>query len=400
MTARPMMRKPMLPGNVLLVGVDGGASEVRAHQVVVVEEGPVPELTIGPATASTCYERIAGFEPAPVAQQVSAHELGQVEPTEIEALQGEMWIEAAAGAILSVAAQAGARNVLVGMCMPGIKTADRRGVAVLKHGPRMPEFCAQLERELTSEGLRLLRPVESLASDGEASAWGEECDAQGLLRGVTNAYYLGGGTGLAEALKLGGAILGLDAVGHSIAKAWQLESSSGIGFEELLSMRGINDRYARRAGVTTPLSSEDVPEVRALEGDAEAEQVLREAADALVELCMARIRSLHTGGAAGGRGRHPKPGTALGRIVLGQHLGRLFAMEALAPLLRDRVEEGLHRSIEGTGSLVLCTHYLEGSALRPGLLSASTLRPAPAIGAAALALMSGRTSVTRANLEA
>ncbi|MBI5364558.1 MAG: hypothetical protein HZA53_15380, partial [Planctomycetes bacterium] len=86
-------------------------------------------------------------------------------------------------------------------------------------------------------------------------------------------------------------------------------------------------------------------------------------------------------------------------IVLGQHLGRLFAQDDLAPWLRDRAEEHLSHAIEASGSLVLCTHYLEGSSLRPGLLSASTLRAAPAIGAAALALLGERARVPPANAQ-
>ncbi|MBI5363285.1 MAG: ROK family protein, partial [Planctomycetes bacterium] len=289
------------PDNVLLVGVDGGASEVKAHQVLVLAEEGALELAAGPAMASTCYERIAGFEPASVAQQLVAFQRKQVVPSDIEALQGEMWVEAAAGAILSVAAQAGERDVVIGMCMPGLKTADGRGIGVLRNGPRMPDFCAQLERELATEGLRLARPIQTLASDGEACAWGEECDAQGLLRGVGNAYYLGGGTGLAEALKLRGEILGLDAVKQTLPKAWQMESKAGAVFEEWLSMRAINERFAARAGIGAPLSSEDLPEVRAAAGDEEAIRVFTEAADALVELCMLRIHALHAGKKPGAR---------------------------------------------------------------------------------------------------
>lgn len=381
---------PLFPENVLLIGVDGGASEVKAHQILVLSEDGVPTLSTGPAGAATCYERLVGFEPMPVAQQLVAFQRDQVSPSEAEILQGEMWVEAAAGAILSVASQAGERDIVLGMCLPGLKTSDGRGVAVMKNGPRMPEFCAQLERELVSEGLRLAHPIRTLASDGEACAWGEECDVQGLLRGAQNAYYLGSGTGLAEAFKLGGEILGLDALKSAVAKAWQMEARPGVGFEELLSMRAMNERYAARAGLELPLSIDDQPERRAADGDEQALNVLAEAADALAHLCFERIRAVHTGKKSSSRAKHPRPGTMLDRIVLGQHLGRLFARTELAQVLRDRTEEQLSRLIEQSGSLVLCTHYLEGSTLRTGLLAPSTLRAAPAIGAAALALLADR----------
>ncbi|MBK7876156.1 MAG: hypothetical protein IPJ77_10440 [Planctomycetes bacterium] len=381
---------PTLPDNVLLIGVDGGASEVKAHQVLLLAEGGAPTLSTGPASAATCYERLDGFEPLPVAQQLVAFQRGEMRPSDAEVLQGEMWVEAAAGAILSVASQAGTRDVVLGMCMPGLKTKDGRGVAVMKNGPRMPEFCAQLERELASEGLRLVHPIRTLASDGEACAWGEECDVQGHLRGAQNAYYIGSGTGVAEAFKLGGEILGLDALKSTVEKAWQMEARPGVGFEELLSMRAMNERYAARAGLELPLAIDDQPERRAAEGDAEALAVLAEASDALAQLGFERIRAVHAGHKPGSRAKHPRPGTMLDRIVLGQHIGRLFARDELAHVLRDRTEEQLSRRIEQSGSLVLCTHYLEGGMLRSGFLTASTLRAAPAIGAAALALLAHR----------
>ena len=41
------------------------------------------------------------------------------------------------------------------MCMPGLKTADGRGIAVLRHGPRMPYFLDRLEERLVRDGLVL-----------------------------------------------------------------------------------------------------------------------------------------------------------------------------------------------------------------------------------------------------
>ncbi len=202
---------------------------------------------------------------------------------------------------------------------------------------------------------------------------------------------LGSGTGLAEAFKFGGEIVGLDALKNTVAKAWQMEVRPGVGFEELLSMRAMNERFAERAKLELPLAIDDQPERRAADGDEHALGVLTEAAEALATLCFERIRAVHGGKKAGSRAKHPRRGTMLDRIVFGQHLGRLFARSELAHVLRDRTEEHLSRLIEHSGSLVLCTHYLEGSTLRTGLLAPSTLRAAPAIGAAALAHLANRT---------
>lgn len=378
---------PAFPENVLLIGVDGGASEVRAHQMLVLGEELPPRIAFGPASASSCYERLAGFEPVPVAQQLLAFERRRVLPSETEELQGELLIEATARAILDVSAQAGERRVVIGMCMPGLKTADKRGIAVLKNGPRMPRFAEELERELVTEGLELERPIVELHSDGEACAMGEECDVQGLLRDVEDAYYLGAGTGLAEAFKLAGAIVGMDALKGTLPKAWQMESSLGVGFEELLSMRGVNARYAELAGRDEPQQEDEFPERRAPEGDVHAQRALGDAAQALAELVFARLVAVHAGKAPGTRGRHPVAGTLLERVVVGQHLGRLFANAELAPFLSDRAEDELARMLERHGDATLRARYVEGGALKRDLFVPSRLRAAPAIGAAALALV-------------
>src|SRR5206468_1437443 len=139
---------PFPTEDLLLVGVDGGATEVKAHAVVEVDvddEG-ILILDVGEAAAAFRYPTRRRFEP--VALPVQLHAFGQVEavgelhpherdvlaPTHEEIAEGALWIECAARAIASVAASSGAARLVVGMCMPGLKTRDRRGIAVMKNG--------------------------------------------------------------------------------------------------------------------------------------------------------------------------------------------------------------------------------------------------------------------------
>src|SRR6185503_2325073 len=112
----------MVPENSVLIGVDGGATEVKAHQVLVLSTGDGLTLGLGAASASCCYDQMLGFEPVPMAQQLLAWQRGAIDLTERERQQGHLWIEAAAHAIASVASEAGRDVVHVGMCMPGLKT--------------------------------------------------------------------------------------------------------------------------------------------------------------------------------------------------------------------------------------------------------------------------------------
>jgi len=368
------------PADDLLIGVDGGATEVKAHEVV----RSAPTLGLGAASASFLYERARGFSPVPMPTQSLAFEKGTVRTSGLEGAEARLWLEASARAIASVAEQAGEKRVRLGICMPGLKTADGRGIAVMRWGPRIPDYLDRLEVMLVDGGLVLGRPVSRLSSDGEACAHGERVDARGLLRGLGCAYYLGGGTGLAEALMIEGRIHGFDALTGFVRKAWQMEATGGRVVEDLLSPRGMNSAYAEMANKKLPLEPGDHPESRALAGDEQAASVLRGAAEALAGVILDRMTALRRGFQASTV--RITPNSFLERVVIGQRLGGIFAAPALRPVFRDPVEEILARRIVATGDGALRKHYLEGSRLREDLLVGSELRAAPAIGAVAIEL--------------
>jgi predicted NBD/HSP70 family sugar kinase len=384
----------------ILVGVDGGASEVRAHEVVPLPRRSlleIPSLGLGAASASCLYDRARGFRPLPLASQLLASQRGKLEPRGLEGAQGRLWLEAAARSILAVASQTGKTRARIGVCMPGLKTKDGRGIAVIRNGPRIPDYLDRLQTMLTAAGLELSRPVAQLSSDGEACAYGEEVNAQGSLKGIACAYYIGGGTGIAEALKVDGRILGLDALRGFLRKAWQMESSGGRILEDQLSPRGMNAAYAQAARRKLPLGADDFPERRAAQGDDHAARVLRSAAEALAELVVDRMLALRHGfrepdgdeerGSAGRAKARIPPSTILGRVVIGQRLGVILADPELHPYFRDPCGEALARRIVATGDGALRKHYLDGTNLRAGLLAPSLLRAAPAIGAAAIEVL-------------
>jgi hypothetical protein len=361
----------------LLIGVDGGASEVKAHEVLVLGAGSDLVLGLGAASASCCYDLAPGFAPVAIEEQLDAFERDEIQLTAIEREQGRLWIDAAARSITAITGET-SRPVLVGMCMPGLKTRDKRGIAVARNGPRIPDFLDRLEERLVRDGLALAAPIADLLGDGEASGLGENVEMHGALRDVADAYYIGGGTGVAEVLKLGGRIVAFDELRESLPKAWQLESAIGRNFESLISMRGINATYAERTGRPAPVDRSEFPEERALAGDSAAVEVLAEAAEALAELVHLRLCALQ-GGAAG-------RGHLLERVVLGQQLARLFSTPELASVFRAHVEIALARRVFESDDPALSARVLDGAGLAHGFLRASGLRAAPAIGAAATAL--------------
>jgi len=381
------------------VGVDGGATEVKVHEILVLERAEGLRLDLGHASASMLYDRTPGFAPVPMAQQLLEEQRADLQLSASEQAEGRLVLDAFLHTIKSVAEQAGRKRLRIGVCLPGVKSTDRRGVVVMRNGPRLPGFLAQLEGGLAQAGLELSAPIQPLLSDGEACAHGETLGLEGSLVGVQNAYYIGGGSGLAEACKIDGEVVDMNALRPWMRKAWQLEDGQGNSFEDLASARGINVRYALRRGVEPTPGAEVYPEKRVARGDPDAEAVLREAGETVASLVFARIRACATaeklpragrGERAGRTAWRLAPGTVLQRVVIGQRLGHLFATTGLARVLREPLEERLAKLLSDTKDPFLAQHYLTGRALRPGLVVASLLRAAPAIGAAAQSLEPAR----------
>ena len=393
----PRRRKSAKSTEELLVGVDGGATEVKVHEVRVEEREQGMRLELGPASASLLYDRGVLFTPVPMAQQLLEEQRGELQLEPGERAEGRLILEAFARAITSVAEQAGRRKLRIGVCLPGVKSADGRGVVVMRNGPRLPDFLGQLEAALLVAGMELAAPIPALTSDGDACVQGENLGLEGLLADVQSAYYLGGGTGLAEGFKLEGQVQGMDALRPWMRKAWQFSDANGVSLEDLASARGLNERYAQRRGVPVVAGAEVYPEQRVALGDPDAEAVLREAGEALARLFFERIRACASaeklprsskGERLGRSTTKLKAGTVLQRLVIGQQLGRLVAEPALAHVLREPLEETLAALLLGTKDAFLAQHYLVGHALRPGLIEVSQLRAAPALGAAAASLKS------------
>jgi hypothetical protein len=236
-------------------------------------------------------------------------------------------------------------RLLVGLCMPGLKTRDGRGIDVLRNGPRMPDFLDRLEPRMARAGFVLAAPIARIASDGDACGHGEEVGPTGGFRGVANAWYVGGGTGLAECFKIEGRITGLDELQGKVEKGWAMTSSMGRSYEEHISVRGINARYVELGG-----AAGEKPEMLWVQRDPAAVQAYSECVVMLDELLAKRLEELERAGL-----KAPE------RLVVGQRLGALLASPELGTLRA----------------------FAERSC--PIAMHVSTLRAAPAIGVAWLA---------------
>jgi len=404
--------------DVVLIGVDGGATEVKAHAVACDDPANPSSFELRPASASRRYERVPGFEPLPAAEQLAQRGGDDVRLSAAEEEQGAVWVEAACQAIAEVARRCDAQRMLVGMGMPGLKTPDGRGICVINNGPRIPDYLDRLERGLRAAGVGLLSPVAALGSDADYCGLGEQYAAEGLFRDVESAYYVGGGTGLADAMKLRGRLMPFDEAKPWILKSWEIRSALGPTFEKLVSARSLNQVYADLASVAPvsnrwppgvgPVSNRSIPgpgpvsgrsfgfpEAEAAAGEPLAVAWMNTAALVLAELIFERMETIKNGREeAPHRGEgylnldrsHEYRGTLLDRVIVGQRLGQIYADDSVGAAFGENVDAYLAAFIAESGDAEMRARYLEGNRLRPGFVRPSNLRAAPALGAAIAAV--------------
>lgn len=267
------------------VGVDGGGSGVRAGVVATDASGWL-------------------------------HVVGDVAERDVSSgSDARAWILAASDAILEVAGET--RRLRFGMGMPGRKTDDGRGIAHALHGPVEPRFADLLEDELSRRGVELLAPCTGLGDDGVLGCTGELLGRRGSLRGVSCGYYVGGGTGLAEAFVIDGSVVPFERAPRPLERAWRLADGEAT-IEERLSVRGINARFRRESGRA------ELPEQGVELGEEAARRVFVRAVWDLVRLVWLREQAL---------------ALAFERVVVAQRLAQVLDHPAVRPIFAETMRQ-------------------------------------------------------------
>lgn len=382
--------------DILLIGIDGGATKVSAWQVIVNEnDGTFKLADLG---SSKSYKEIPGFLanfiPAAVPEQISQRDAGNIRPTYAENLQEAVYVEASAQVIEDLHKRNGGKKILVGIGMPGLKTEDRRGICVVANGPRMLHYADKLEERLAQNNIELITPIHHIGSDADYCGIGENYAAEGLFRDVKNAYYLGGGTGVADAIKLDGELLPFDSIKDWLAKTWEMKSADGRSLERFTAVGGMQALYAEISGKeVSELNEQGIYPLQiaglAVNGDSAAQEMIELAVENLSLLFFERITSLYSGSQhlfqfvnpnrPQLNQQHPYLGNAFDRIIIGQRLGELFDSDSGKQVLRNPVVEKLIGLISNSENLSAeaKNHY---STLE-NIIKTSKLREAPALGA-------------------
>src|SRR6056297_3583701 len=108
--------------NILLVGIDGGATKVSGWTTKVNDNGTFELSNLNIKKQYIHYEEyMPDFVPVNIQLQLGEMNENEIHLTTEEARHGKAYMYAAADVIIALAKEVGASEVLVGMGMPGLK---------------------------------------------------------------------------------------------------------------------------------------------------------------------------------------------------------------------------------------------------------------------------------------
>lgn len=383
--------------NAILIGIDGGASKISGWTVEFNQNTGL--FRLGNLNVQKKYSDYQGYNKyfKPVSLKTQLSEMNsQFFIAKEEKDQAEIYMKAASDVIAELLQTYKDKNALIGIGMPGLKTKDLRGISAIANGPRMPAYCDFLEAEIYKQGLKLTAPIDHLGSDADYCGLGEEYSENGLFRNIDHAYYLGGGTGVADALKLNGKLVRFDFAKQWIAKTWEMKCKKGNSLEQYASASGIQKIYSHYSKISIQdLNKNQIFPIqileKALKNEKAAYHTINEVGKHLAELIFERITSIYSGWSGKFSFLNPKRemlsrdhefrGILLDRIVIGQRLGDLLLQSRKTKILWPEVLKDLCEMIHTTGDTRLMEHYLRNGKFYEEIIQISRLREAPALGA-------------------
>ena len=386
----------------IIIGIDGGGSKVSAG---IIESKDISTFTIKSLSQQYYNERSefnSDFSPVSMDIQLNEYNTEDYNVTNDEVLQGNAIIESFHNSIINLNID---KPILMGIGMVGLKTKDLRGIGAIANGPRIPNFCIQLEDAFHKSNIHLHKPIQYIGSDADNCGIGEEYGKDGLFKDIQNGYYIGGGTGTADALKLKNELIPFDSISSWIAKSWEILNENNISMEQYTSLKGIQSIYSNYSEIPiNELCNESIyaNEIfsRALKNEQAALLTCADITKYISTLIVERVETIFSGwqnkfGLLNPKhslliNNHPYKNNLLERIIIGQGLGKLFHLSKNTPLLWDPLHNNIYDMIQK--SRVLPSEakkfLFENGTLKKGFIMTSNLDNSALLGAGVTAIYS------------
>lgn len=226
------------------LGIDGGATKV-AGAVVTKNDNDTFDIAseIVEVNYHDCPSYTTDFSPVNIELQLQESENNSIKLSIEEERQGIAYAEACEKVIMTLLGDYRTSQICIGLGMPGTKTADKRGVQIMNNGPRNPRLLDVLERRLNMAEIEGIS-INSLSEDNDLCGLGELTSENGEFRKTKNALYIGGGTGIADAIVINGEHVPFLDIKDWMPRTWQMKDYNGLSYELLTSQLGIMNQYA------------------------------------------------------------------------------------------------------------------------------------------------------------
>ena len=291
--------------NPLLLGLDGGATKILAQTSTIDPRSSliIPKKEYHESNYRDSLKFDSGFLPIDLAQQKKEAKENNYSISEQEINQSASVIDTIVKVILSSVREKQISKV--GLCFPGIKTANYDGISIMANGPRNINMLSMINKMLKPK-LDNGISIKTIYDDSECCVIGEWKSSIGKLRDCKNAIYVGSGTGIAD-----GIILNNKIVDKDIERSWELIMPTGESVEQCLSLGGMLSQWnkEKEKSIKAIISLFD----HARLGDSFANTIIEKAAKAFAFLIDKRIEFFQFHNAT------PE------KIVIGQRLGNIVS---------------------------------------------------------------------------
>lgn len=230
------------------IGIDGGATKISAGIVRKVDSLTYT-LDSEPVAVEIkkCPSFSQEFQPVSIERQLDEYDSGSHQLSIEEERQGIAYAEACELVLSKISELKPIDDLSIGLGMPGMKTGDNQGISVMNNGPRMPRFLDVLNRRLSMAEFPA-RKIKMLGNDNNYCGLGEVFSENGLLRNIKNGLYIGGGTGIADALVLDGKLVPFESVKNQFKRTWEISNQDSVSIESLISQSGLMNLKAKTTG--------------------------------------------------------------------------------------------------------------------------------------------------------
>ncbi len=317
-----------------IIGIDGGATKVAGCILEKTGRSTFKkDSELITVRYDECPSFIPGFHPLPIQEQLAESRSGKLNLSEQEMNHGKAFVEACEFVINSLLDEVIGKPPIIGIGLPGLKTTDLCGIHSMNNGPRIPNFLNQLNDRLRQKNANN-NPLRKIGNDNDFCGIGETYTEEGAFKNIQFGLYIGGGTGIADALLLNGTPTPFNAVRHWLPKTWEIADLMGTPMESLISHRGLMNQYASatKTDRESLIRNKIYPE-SFLTIDPIGEKIAKTFSDTLSNLIFDRILTLNSGWSNTFNFIDPsrsiekdfkEKGNHFDRIVFGQRLGYLL----------------------------------------------------------------------------